>query len=121
MTLPITKEVLAAAYDYLASTEPFNEWSLPDSDEVLFIVMRSTTEFGHYKWDGKRHTIAVSARAVGHTVTLLNVMAHEIIHLHLEESGMESKTGDANTHNGAFRVLAAQACKVHGFDPKAFY
>jgi hypothetical protein len=121
VTLPITKEVLAAAYDYLASTEPFNGWSLPDSDEVSFSVVRSTKEFGHYKWDGKRHTISISSRSVGHTMTLLNVMAHEMIHLNLEESGMESKDGDANTHNRAFRVLAAQACKVHGFDPKAFY
>lgn len=121
MTLPITKEVLAAAYDYLASTEPFSRWNLPDSDDVAFSVVRSTKEFAHYKWDGRRHTIAVSARAVGHTATLLTVMAHEILHLHLEATGMESKGGDENTHNMAFRKLAAQVCKVHGWDLKAFY
>jgi hypothetical protein len=25
------------------------------------------------------------------------------------------------THNAEFRKLAARFCKVHGFDPKAFY
>lgn len=121
MTLPITKEVLAAAYDYLAACEPFCRWNLPDSDDVSFSVVRSAREFAYYKWDGKRHTIAVSSRAVGHTMTLLNVMSHEILHLHLEATGMESKGGDANTHNMAFRKLAAEVCRVHGFDLKAFY
>jgi len=48
-------------------------------------------------------------------------MSHEMIHLHLEATGMESRSGDANTHNMAFRKLAARVCKLHGFDPKAFY
>jgi hypothetical protein len=121
MTLPLTKEVLAAAYDYLASTEPFARWNMPDAEDILFSVVRSPSEFAHYTWDGKRHTIAVSSRAVGHTSTLLIVMSHEMIHLHLEATGMESKGGDRNTHNMAFRKLAARVCKVHGFDVKAFY
>lgn len=121
MALQLTPETLAAAYDYLATTPPFAGWNLPDSDDVLFRVVRSTKEFAYYKWDGRRHVISVSARSVGHTSTLLEKMAHEMIHLNLEDSGMESKSGDANTHNAAFRVLAAQACKVHGWDLKAFY
>ena len=120
-TLPLTPETLAAAYDYLCTTPPFKGWNLPDSDDVLFKVSRSRKEFARYQWDGKRHVITVSAVAVGHTETLMTYLSHELVHLHLEESGMESRTGNENTHNGAFRVLAAQVCRVHGWDLKAFY
>lgn len=119
--LPLTPETLAAAYDYLATCEPFRGWSLPESDEILFKVVRTRQKQAWYQWDGKRHTITVSQGRVGQTLTLLQAVAHEMIHLHLEESGMESKAHSCDTHNAAFRVLAAQACKVHGFDPKAFY
>ena len=41
--------------------------------------------------------------------------------MRLEITGMESRSGGPNTHNIAFRKFAAQVCKIHGFDPKAFY
>lgn len=119
--LPLTPEVLAAAYDYLAACPPFSKWNLPDSDDVKFIVARSRQDFARYRWDGKQHTISVSSASVGRTATLLEKMGHELIHLHLEETGMESKTGDENTHNIPFRKFAVQVCRVHGWDLKAFY
>lgn len=120
MTLPLTKEMLAAAYDFLAATPPFRDWSLPDSEEVRFKVGRFRSHCAHYQWDGKQHTITASANAIGHTDTLIRKLAHELIHLHLEELGMDSR-GTANTHSGAFRRLAAEVCKIHGFDLKIFY
>lgn len=119
--LPLTPETLAAAYDYLCTTPPFSGWNLPDSEDVKFIVTRSRQDFAQYRWDGKQHTIAVSEASVGHTATLIEKMAHEAIHVHLEQTGMESRSGDVNTHNAAFRKFAAQACRIHGFDPRAFY
>ena len=121
MSLPLTPETLAAAYDFLKATPPFNKWGLPESDEVKFKVGRRPSEHARYQWDGERHNITVSEKGVGHTVTLFRVMAHEMTHMHLEELGMESRAHSEEVHNGAFRVLAAQVCKVHGFDPKAFY
>ena len=121
MTLPITPEMIAAAYDYLKATPPFVKWSLPESDEVKFSVAKFKRDYASYQWDGKRHHIRMSANAIGHSLTLFRYLAHEMIHLHLEETGMESRTGGQDTHNAAFKVLAAQVCKVHGFDPKAFY
>lgn len=121
MTLPLTKETLAAVYDYLCSTPPFSRWNMPDSEDVKFSVGRALDCFAHYQWDGVRHTITVSAHAVAHTSTLVNAMAHECIHLHLWSTKQESKRGGANHHNAAFRRYAAQVCAVHGFDPKAFY
>lgn len=121
MTLPLSPEMLACAYDYLRSTPPFDKWNLPDSEDVAFSVVHSPRQFGWYQWDGKRHTISASAKAIGHTSTLMRLMAHEIIHLHLEANGMENRKGDCGIHNAAFRKFAAQVCKFHGFDPKAFY
>ena len=120
MSLPLTPETLAAAYDFLKATPPFNKWGLPESDEVKFKVGRRPSEHARYQWDGERHTLTLSAGSIGHTQTLIEALSHEMIHMHLEETGMESR-GNENVHNAAFRQFAAQVCKHHGFDPKAFY
>lgn len=120
MTLPLTPETLEAAYEYLRTTPPFNSWSLPEGEEVKFKVGRRRDRFAHYQWDGKRHTITVSSASVGQTATLLEKMAHELAHLHLEDSKMETR-GTENTHSIWFRKFAEEICKVHGFDVKAFY
>lgn len=120
MTLPLTPETLEAAYEYLRTTPPFLRWNLPEGEEVKFKVGRRSSEFARYQWDGKKHTITVSSASIGQTSTLIEKMAHEMIHLHLEERGMESR-GTENTHSMAFRKFAAIVCKRHGFDVKAFY
>lgn len=121
MTLPLNKETLAAAYDYLRTTPPFNRWNLPDSEDVVFTVGRTEADYGWYHKKGDRHTITASAGKIGHTQTLIEFLGHEMVHLHLELTGMESRSGGAYTHNHAFRKCAAQVCKAHGFDPKSFY
>jgi hypothetical protein len=93
MTLPLTPETLAAAYDYLKSTPPFSSWNLPEAEDVEFKVSNRKGEFGRYQWDGKKHTIAMSAKSIGQTETLLRYLSHEIVHLHLEATGMESTPG----------------------------
>lgn len=121
MSLPLDKETLAAAYDYLRTTPPFSRWNLPESEDVAFSVSKTTADFGYYRFDGRRHCINASSGKIGQTSTLMEFMAHEMIHLHLEQTGMESRRRTPTTHNAAFRRFAAQVCKVHGFDPKAFY
>lgn len=120
MTLPLTPEMLAASYDFLSATPPFSGWNLPPSEDIGFKVTRSRRWFARYRWDGNRHTIEVSSNSVGHSLTLLAKMGHEMVHLHLEELGMDGR-GTEDTHNGAFRRLAEEVCRFHGFDPKAFY
>lgn len=120
MTLPLTPEMLAAAYDFLALTPPFNAWSLPPSEDVRFKVSRSRRWFARYRWDGSRHTIEVSANSVGYSETLFPKMGHEMVHMHLEELGMDRR-GTPDTHSGAFRSLAGGVCQCHGWDLKAFY
>ena len=117
MTLKLTPEVLAAAYDFLCSTEPFRNWGLPDSDEIVFKVAKSKTDHGWHVVKRGKHHIAVSAATVGHTMSLMAVMAHELVHLH---ETIAKLTPSNVQHGAAFKKLAARVCKIHGFDPKTF-
>jgi hypothetical protein len=122
MALALTPRVLQAAYDYLCETDPFRRWNLPDSEDVVFKVNKNPKVFGFYYLDhGGKHTIEASCKSIAHTETLMKLMSHEMIHLHLQITGWETKSTDPNVHNAAFRKFAAQACKHHGWDIKAFF
>ena len=117
MTLPLTRETLAAAYDYLCATPPFSRWHLPDSADVTFRVTRHRDRHAHYIRDAKgRHVIVVSANSIGRSISLIETMAHEMVHLYQAEAGMENSA----QHNAAFKKLAARVCAIHGFDAKMF-
>lgn len=115
MTIKLSVDVLRAAYDYLNTTDPFLKWNLPDSDDISFAV---TSDKNNHGWlttkPRHRPRITVSGSVVGHTLSLLTVVAHEMVHLH------QYLTGMPQTHGPAFDRLKAKVCKVHGFDPKAF-
>ena len=115
--MKLTPEILAAAYDYNKTWEPFNKWNFPDAEEVEFRVIKSTTVHGWYAMRDGKHIIAISARTVGFPTTLIRVMAHEMIHLHQQEAGM----ANAAQHNRAFQKLAERVAKIHGYDPKEFW
>lgn len=121
MTLPLSAEMLEACYDFLCTAPPLSRWNMPPGEDVKFTVGKALDSFAHYQWDGSRHTITVSANAVAHTITLIEAVAHECIHLHLWATDQESKDSGPRHHNAAFKRYAAQVCKYHGFDPKAFY
>lgn len=117
--IPLTVETLRAAYDYLNSTPPFNKWNLPDSEDLKFKVARDPNHFGWCTyWRGKkqRHVIAISSKCVGHTSSLMRIVAHEALHLHQYLTG-QSKGGE---HNAAFYKDAETICRIHGFDQKGF-
>src|SRR6266849_10948867 len=98
MTLPLTPEMLEAAYAYLRATPPFDKWKLPEPEDVKFTVSKVKGDYGAYRWDGKQHTITMSSKMVGYTSTLMKYMAHEMIHMYLEEMKWESRTGGEDTH-----------------------
>lgn len=116
MTLALTPETLAGAYDYLCATEPFKGWNLPASEDVAFSVVRSPSLRGWYKCVSGKHVIAISSRCIGFSDNLIRTMAHEMVHLHQRDSRMETN----GEHNAAFLKLAARICSIHGFDPKLF-
>ena len=119
MSLPLTPALLRAAYEYLRATPPFRGWGMPTGSAVKFQVLRTKDRHGdHYGFVGQPgHVIRISAGRIGRTHSLMEVMAHEMIHARQQER----KTYTANTqHNAEFHKLAAVVCKVHGFEPKLF-
>jgi len=118
MALRLTPEMLRAAYEYVRTTEPFCEWNLPDADDVKFKVIKSRRVYGDCTRIGDgEYRIRVSAALIGTTHTLMTTMAHEMIHVHEEHSGMAR----ANVmHGKAFRKLAEEVCKIHELDLKLF-
>ena len=106
--MTLTAEMLAAAYDYLCFTSPFDKW-MPPSDEVKFLVIKSTDRYAHYQMIDDVHHIAVSTRFVDRHMTLLSTMAHEMIHLHIRSSGIRQR----NAHGRAFQRLADEVCSHH--------
>ena len=117
MSLPLHPDHLVAVYDMLSAMPPFDKWKLPHSDEVMFIVCRSKANRGDYHWNGERHVIRVSSLYNKRLQALVEVMAHEMIHLHEEEAGL-SRPGVQ--HSTTFQKLAKRVCKIHGFDEATF-
>ena len=110
--MKLNPDILRAAYAFLAETEPFVRWPLPDAEDVVFKVYRSNVAYGdHGILPNGRHEVRISERLVGHTATLLEVIAHEMVHM--------LDTGKAQ-HGAAFHRLGRQVCRHHGFDPKRF-
>lgn len=116
MTLRLTPGILASMYRFLCATPPFKRWKLPHSDEVKFRVMVSDQWRGQHSFENGQHTIDISAKKHGHTMTTLVTMAHEMVHAKVAEDG-EDKGAE---HGPAFKRRAKLVCKHHGFDPKEF-
>jgi hypothetical protein len=116
--MKLTPPRLAAAYMFLRATPPFSRWKLPLASEVEFRVIKQETVLGTHKVCPRQghHVITISGARVGHTMTLLCTMAHEMIHLYQLEVG----TATAAEHNAEFRRLGKVVCRHHGFDPKEF-
>lgn len=110
MHLPLTPERLSAVYDMLLAFPPFDRWKLPESMHIKFRVIRSKHKYGDYT--GPPHTIRVSASNIGQLGNLEQVIAHELIHLHLRDKGVREWSG----HGAQFQKLAHTVCKIHGWD-----
>ena len=117
--LPLNCEMLAGAYDYLRITPPFREWNLPDSEDVEFRVTLSHDQ-GEHEMAGRgrrrHHIIRVSSRCIGHTDSLMMVMAHEMQHMHQDRTDQSTQA----EHNAAFVMDARVVCAWHGWDLKLY-
>lgn len=116
MSLILTRETLGAAYDLLELTAPFDKWNLPPSEEVKFVLTKDKHRRAECMVEGPDYTISVSAVCIGRLDSLLESVAHEMVHLHMWRQSINEK----DYHGPGFRKLAGQVCKVHGFDPKLF-
>jgi hypothetical protein len=118
MSLPLTPHMLAAAYDFLRECPPFKGWKLPEAEGIEFRVVRDPTLHGWHKCDAGNHCISVSEAGVGQTITLLKVVAHEMIHLWQYNCKLDHAHSH---HNAKFRTTARVVCEIHGWDVKAFF
>jgi hypothetical protein len=119
VTLPLTPQMLAAAYEYLRATPPFRRWKLPAAEQVKFCVIRARDRYGdhrHYR-ESDEHEIRLSLARIGHTQSLIETMAHEMVHAYEHHKNPKRPHGE---HSNEWRRLAALVCKYHGFDPKSF-
>lgn len=116
--MKLTANMLAAAYDLLRHTPPFDKWNLPEPEDVHFAVIHGRKVSGDclHQTDGS-FRIRISETHHGRLSALLATMGHEMIHLHLDHSGAK----DSSEHGIAFKHLAAQV--VHhnrDFDVETF-
>jgi len=116
VTLRLTPDLLAAAYDFLRTTEPFKAWRLPESDDVGFHVVSDPKMYADFGVENGVPIIRVSQARHGHTGTLMATMAHEAIHLYQAMQKLD-RGGD---HNADFKKRAKRVCAVHGWDPATF-
>ena len=121
MSLTLTPESLAAAYEYLRTTRPFKRWKLPHADEVEFRVERLKDRAADHSVvhrPEKLHTIRVSTENVKTTDGLLEVMAHEMVHAY--QDGVAGTGSRRAEHNKEFVRLSARVCKEHGWQLSLF-
>lgn len=118
MTLRVTPEMCERYYDALSHTPPFDGWNLPAAEDVGFKVFKRPEWYGYYTRElGKRRDFEIGiGPKVGHTITLIGTLGHEMIHLYMDINGMDTRV----QHNRAFRRLAAEVAQIHGFDPMCF-
>lgn len=109
----LTPARLAAVYDCLREFPPFSSWKVPDSDAVEFRVSMRVDRFGLYELRDDQHTIEISAMLVIDWQTLVETMAHEMVHLH------QGRTGPVD-HNAEWHRMATRVCRAFGFKREGF-
>lgn len=117
MNLDFHSGHLMATYNYLCAFKPFAGWALPEGEIVVFRVITGRKYAGLYDRTFLAHRIGISSRYAGAHITVLKIMAHEMIHLKQAIDGTENKTN----HNAVYKRLAAGVCREWGWDIKDFY
>lgn len=115
--ISLTPEVLSACYEFLRTTQPYKGWNLPHSDDIEFHVTRDPAMAGHYARTPRLsdHEIGISEKCVGHNTTLVQMMGHEMVHLH---QNIKKTCTSGVEHNSEFNKLLKRASEHHGWDWK---
>lgn len=110
MALHLTPEMVEACYELLKLTPPFRRWGLPPGDQLVFRILLSTERYAHFRAqsDGA-HEIAVSTAKVVTIDLLVQSLAHEMVHLHMEQLKLGAN------HGSNFKRFAKQVCRHHGW------
>lgn len=113
----ITPTMIEGAYRYLLTTPPFNRWKFPDPEEISFRVTADRV-YGWYDCENGTHRISVSIKRVGQTISLIETVAHEMIHVYQAHHHRETPNSQ---HNKDFYRRAKIVCAYHGFDYRRFW
>ncbi len=111
-----TPEQVAAVYDCLRAFPPFAGWRLPPSDEIEIHIGVQEDAYAIYHRTGDQHGITVSMLLVTDWSTLVETVAHEMVHLHQARAGTETRA----EHNREWRRLAAKVCASFGWNVERF-
>lgn len=117
MTIPLTPDTLASAWDYICTIPPLSGWNLPDSEEITFRVVKTKKIYAQLSYIRKKYLIEVSEAKCGRHETILSTLAHEACHMHQHSACFMNKR---NFHDKAFWLLADEVCRFHEFDRKLF-
>lgn len=96
-------------YTFLRAMPPFHRMRLPEADDVVFRALTTRQYGGHFKWqEGAPYEIAVSSASTEDAHALLEIVAHEMIHLYQKLN----KTETRSHHNAEFRRISARVCQT---------
>lgn len=111
----LTPDTLEASYRLLLTTLPFRRWRLPHPDELGFRITMHRDRHAHYRNEKGVREIVVSQVYATNLEKLARDVAHEMVHLRLDE------TGDARVNHGPkFQHLAKLVCDRHGWNLATF-
>lgn len=110
----LTGQILQATYDLLRTLPPFHHWRLPHSSSLIFRVNRSTMTLGTFDVDPP--IISLSSVMNKTMQDVLETMAHEMTHLHLERNGK----GGHEDHNEGFTNARDEVCLAWGWNKDKF-
>lgn len=113
MALVWDTETLTAGYELLRGTKPFKRWKLPPARELNFRVSQGDL-YAWYVHNDKE--LSVSQRKNHRLSSMLQSMAHEMVHLYLARKGVKHW----DKHGAEFNRLARSVCKHHGFEEATF-
>ena len=111
--LKLTIKQLRVGYDYLCATVPMFK-SMPPESRICFKITNATMTCGMYEPDP--HRIAVSRKTNANHTSVLQTLAHEMLHAHLEIKGR----GGHENHNGDWSKYAALVCDTFGWKYEDF-
>jgi predicted SprT family Zn-dependent metalloprotease len=98
----VTEKSMRAAYRFLKDSV-FSDVPLPSVDGIQFKKKRLKDLHGFYEMPPHRITIDTATHSYEQ---LLQIMAHEIVHVALEQTGAHGH----EEHNAPFKALAEAVC-----------
>jgi len=111
MQFTLTPDRIRSMYDFLASCPPFDRWNLPAGEDVTFRRTRAKMVRGWYDKRKGKHVIALNPRFILTLELMMRTIAHEMIHLHEQETEMATR----EQHTKAFMILSRRVCKAFGW------